>query len=225
MTALKTRPASLSNSWEDVKKHAAPLALTLLSTLILTGLTGLIFFIVASIFTAIGGGSYSDLGPTLGLFFGSISALPVYLLATMIGMLVYIIPALYFESGEVITFSSALQVLKGNILRYLLAGVAFFAAFLIGTFLCFVPGVAVMLTLPVFTNKIYNTEMSIPEALSSSFSAVFKGQGWSFVGVEILGVIAVQFISFCTCGLGMIVALPILCFYLQNVAYNKGLVS
>ena len=225
MTMLKTRPASLSNSWDDVKKHVGPLAFTYLSTIVLSIVGLIIYFVVSLIFTAIGGGEYSDIGLALGLFFGSISALPVYILFMMISMFFYVIPALYFDRGEVISFSSALQELRSKFVRYFLAGLLFFAAYLIGLLLCLLPGFAVALTLPVYVNKIYNTNLSIPEAFSSSFSAVFKGQGWSFVGVEILGIILVQIVSLCTCGLGVIVAVPLFCFYLQNAAYNKGLVS
>ena len=225
MATLKTRPASVSNSWEDVVKHAAPLAFSLLSAIGLTILTYIIFLIVFTVFSAIGGGSHTDLGASLGLFFGSISAIPTYILSALFSVLVYIIPALYFERGEVISFSLVLQVLRENFLRYLLAGVLFGVAFLVGTMFCILPGIAVLATLPIYINKVYNTNMSLPQAFSSSFSAVFQGQGWSFIGIQFLGFIAYMVISVCTCNLVAIVALPILCFYMQNVAYNKGLVS
>ena len=225
MTLLKTRPASLSNSWDDVKKHVGPLALTYLATIVLSVAALIVYFVVSLIFTAIGGGQYSDIGPALGLFFGTISSLPIYALVMMISMFFYIIPDLYFERGEVVSFSLALQELRAKFARYLLAGVFFFVAYIIGMLLCLLPGIAVALTLPVYVNKIYNTNLSIPEAFSSSFSAVFTGQGWSFVGIEILGIILIQVVSLCTCGLGVVVAVPLFCFYSQNAAYNKGLVS
>ena len=225
MSSLKARSLSLSACWDDVKSHAGALALTYLLAIALGGAAIIVFFVLNFMFTAIGGGPYSDVGPILGLFFGSIGALPVYILVCLVGILFYAIPALYFESGEVITFANAFDVLKGNVVRYILAGFFFVVVTSIGLAICFLPGIAVALTMPVYVNQIFNTNKSIFEAFSSSFSFVFKGQGWSFIGTQVLAMFVLQVVSFCTCGFGGLVALPVFCFYLQNAAYNKGLVS
>lgn len=47
----------------------------------------------------------------------------------------------------------------------------------------------------------------------------------NFVGIEILAWLLVALISICTCGLGALVAVPVSSFYLQNAAYQKGLIS
>ena len=225
MTALKMRPASLSGSWEDVKKHAAPLALSLLAVLLMIAIDYILYLIISAIFTAIFGGEYSESGILFGVIFGQIGTLPTTILAQIASVFVMIIPALYFESGDVITFSSVLDKVRKNFIRYLLAGIFFNVVTIIGFVLCVLPGIAVGLTLPVFINKITNTDMPILEAFSSSFSVVFKGQGWSFVGIQILTAISVAIFGVCTCFLGFIVAVPMSSFYLQNLAYNKGLVS
>lgn len=224
MSPLKARPVSLSACWDDVKRHVGALAFTYLTSVALSVIALIVFFILSFIFTAIGGGSDSGFGPTLGFAMGSIGFLPIYILLSLVGVLFYAIPALYFDTGEVITFARAFQVLKGNVVRYVLAGFFFFAAYAIGLVLCFVPGIAVLLTMPVYVNQIFNTDKSILASFSSSFSVVFKGEGWSFVGIQIVAILAFQFITLCTCGFGGLIAFPIVCFYLQNVAYNKGLV-
>jgi len=47
----------------------------------------------------------------------------------------------------------------------------------------------------------------------------------SFVGIQILVAIVALIIAICTCGLGALVVVPMLTFYIQNVAYNKGVIS
>ena len=136
MTTLTARPASLSSSWDDVKKHAAPLALALLVTIVLAALDTGIFYLVSSIFTALFGGEYSDVGPLVGSTFGYLARLPVYILACMSGMLINIIPALYFGSGAVVSFSSAVEKIKGNFLRYFLAGLFFNVIVTVGFVFC-----------------------------------------------------------------------------------------
>lgn len=224
MTTLKARPASLSSSWEDVKKHAGSLALTYVAMVALSTVAGVVFYILFAIFFMIAGGAYADYSFGVGAFFGLLGSLPLYAMVALLGVLFTAIPALYFESGEPIKFGDALKVLKSNPSRYLLAGVFFTLVSTVGLFLCLLPGLAIFQTIPVYVNNIFNTNKTILESFSSSFSSVFKGSGWSFVGVQILAVIALQFISLCTCGVGVFVALPLVCFYMQNLAYNKGLV-
>ena len=95
-----------------------------------------------------------------------------------------------------------------------------------GLLVCFIPCILVCLTMPVYINKIFATEMSVPDAFASSFSAIYKsGKGWTFVGIQLLVGICIVIASLCTCGLGALVAVPVGIFYVQHTAYNKGLVS
>lgn len=225
MNSLKERPVSVSSSWSDVRNHAGTLALTYLSTVLLSTVGLIVFFILNFIFTAIGGGPYSDTGPILGVLLGSLGSFPIYVMVSLVGVLFMAIPAIYFESGEVISFGTAVGILRGNLIRFTLAGLFFVVVASFGFALCVLPGIAVFLTLPIYVNLIFNTNKSIFEAFSSSFSVVFRGHGWSFIGLQILVGIAIQFVSLCTCGVGAIVAVPLASFYLQNAAYNKGLIS
>ena len=66
------------------------------------------------------------------------------------------------------------------------------------------------LVTPVFINRIFVTEMSIGEAFANSFQLVYRSQnGLSFVGLEVL--------------VGGFVVIPMASFFLQNVAYERGL--
>ena len=93
-----------------------------------------------------------------------------------------------------------------------------------GFLLCILPGLAVALVTPVFVNRIFVTEMSIGEAFANSFQVVYRSQnGLSFVGLEVLVGIVVGLLALLTCGLGGFVVIPMASFFLQNVAYQRGL--
>jgi uncharacterized membrane protein len=110
--------------------------------------------------------------------------------------------------------------------RYLLAGILFTIAAVVGTLFCVLPGIAVLLITPVYVNKIFTTEMSIFDAFSSSFQAVFRSEhGWAFVGIQVLAGLVVIVVSVCTCGLGILVAPPMASFYVQNAAYRQGVLT
>ena len=123
-----------------------------------------------------------------------------------------------------VTISAASQLLTGRWWRYLLAGLFFSLATTIGFLLCILPGIAVALVTPVFVNRIFVTDMGIGEAFSLSFQLVYRSEnGLSFVGLEVLTGIVVAFLALVTCGLGGFVVIPMASFFLQNVAYERGL--
>jgi hypothetical protein len=223
--SLKSRPATVGGAWEDLSKHGGAVALTFLSLFFVSGIAYVIFYVLFAIFMNIGGGPYSNNGFLVGALFGGIGAMPPYILSCLVGVLFIAIPAIYFSKGEPVTFPEAVGVLRERPGRYLMAGILFAVASSVGSVLCYVPGIAVMLTAPVYVNLIFNTDRPIMDAFGASFSAVYQGQGWSFVGAQILAAIIFMVVTVCTCGLGGFVALPMLCFYLQNLAYNKGLVA
>ena len=94
----------------------------------------------------------------------------------------------------------------------------------IGFLLCILPGIAVALVTPVYVNRIFVTDMGIGEVFSQSFQAVYRSEnGLSFVGLEVLTGIVVGLLALATCGLGGFVVIPMASFFLQNVAYQRGL--
>lgn len=223
--SLKARQASVGNAWEDLKKHGAALALTYLTLIVIGVVTFVVYLVISAIFTQIGGGNYSDSGPVLGMLFGQIGILPLSLISNLVSILFIAIPAVYFSSEEPVTFGAAVHSLKSKPGRYLIAGILFFAAYFLGLVFCVIPGLAVLLVMPIYVNKVFNTDLSVLDAFSSSFSVVFKGEGWSFIGVQILTGIVVTITTVCTCGVGGLFVVPMAAFYLQNVAYNKGLLT
>jgi hypothetical protein len=152
--------------------------------------------------------------------------MPFAVLNSLICALFTAIPAIYYAQGDVVTVSTAFAQLFSRPWRYIFAGILFSVATLFGYILCIVPGIAVILTMPVYINKIFTTDMPILDAFSSSFAAIYKSEnGWSFIGVQILAVVSIFVLSICTCGLGGIVAIPVATFYIQNIGYNKGVIS
>jgi uncharacterized membrane protein len=144
----------------------------------------------------------------------------------LLGVLFVAVPALYYNSGEVITINAAFSALLQRPLRYLLAGILFSAATTIGFLVCVIPGIIIALTMPIYVNRIFIGNEPILDAFSGSFQAVYRSpNGMNFVGIEILAWLLVALVSICTCGLGALVAVPVSSFYLQNAAYHKGLIS
>lgn len=223
--SLKSRPASVGDAWSDLGLHGGAIALTFLSLLALGGISYIIFYLLFFIFFSVAGGASSDSAPLLGLVVGGLGAFPTYVLSCLAGVLFMAIPALYFSSGTPVSFPDAVRVLMKRPKRYLWAGFVFTLISGLGGALCYVPGIAVALTGPVYVNLIFNTDRPVFDAFGASFSATYQGQGWSFVGAEVLGGILAMIVAVCTCGFGGFIVFPMFCFYLQNLIYNKGLVS
>ncbi len=75
-------------------------------------------------------------------------------------------------------------------------------------------------------NRIFLTDQSITDAFAASFQAVFRSaHGPEFLGIQVLAGLLVLLVSVCTCGLGALVAVPVCSFYVQNVAYHRGVIS
>ena len=219
------RSATVGHAWEDAVLHLGPILIWYLIYALITGISWLVYFIVYLIFVNVGGGPYSESGPMLGSVFGSIGTLPLYILACLAGVIPAAIPAVYYSTGEVVSFKETFAIVSARPLRYILAGALFSIVAGVGFACCGLPGLAVMLTMPIFINYVFNTERPVLDAFSSSFSVVYKGEGWSFVGAQLIAALAFIILAVCTCGVGALVAWPVICFYLQSLAYNKGLLS
>ena len=157
---------------------------------------------------------------------GLLGQLPFTVLSSLVGVLLAAIPALYYERGEVITVQAAFAALSQRPWRYLWAGVFFSALVLVGFLFCVLPGVLIVFVTPLYVNRIFNTNLTVTEAFSASVQALFRSpQGMPYLGLELLTTLLVLVVSICTCGFGALLALPVSSFYLQNAAYNKGLIS
>ena len=67
----------------------------------------------------------SDAALGLGGVLAQLVQLPFSLLASLLSVLLVAVPALYYERGEVVTISTAAQLLTGRWWRYVLAGLFF----------------------------------------------------------------------------------------------------
>jgi hypothetical protein len=183
--------------------------------------------VVNMVITLMGMGIATDsTGTALAQILGYLASLPFAVLSSLVGVLFIAVPALYYETGEVITVQGAFAALMRRPMRYLLAGILFTLVMSLGYLFCILPGIAVALVMPVYVNRVFATDQSIVDALGASFQAVYRSpHGMSFVGIQILAGLVGGIIALCTCGLGALVVVPMLTFYIQNVAYNKGVIS
>jgi hypothetical protein len=185
-------------------------------------LGGLLSMLIVISVGGLGGSSESAF--SLGAILGQLTQIPFSILSSLLSVLMVAIPALYYERGEVVTVGAAMALLRERFWRYVLAGLFFSIVMTIGLLLCVLPGLAVALVTPVFVNRIFVTEMTIGEAFSQAFQVVYRSEnGMSFVGLEVLAAIVAALLTVLTCGLAGLVVIPMASFYLQNTAYQRGL--
>lgn len=215
-------PPSIQKAWQAFLQHIPVVLVSWVGSIVLSLLAVLAYGLIIVAVSAIIGSSDAALG--LGAVLAQLVQLPFSILASLLSVLLVAVPALYYERGEVVTISTAAQLLTGRWWRYVLAGLFFSLVTTIGFLLCILPGIAVALVTPVFVNRIFVTDMGIGEAFSQSFQVVYRSEnGLSFVGLEVLTGIVVGLLALLTCGLGGFVVIPMASFFLQNVAYQRGL--
>ena len=214
---------TLNRAWEALLAHVPTLILIWIAGGVLYGLS----VVVNMVITLMGMGIATDsTGTALAQILGYLASLPFAVLSSLVGVLFIAVPALYYETGEVITVQGAFAALMRRPMRYLLAGILFTLVMTLGYLFCILPGIAVALVMPVYVNRVFATDQSIVDALGASFQAVYRSpHGMSFVGIQILAGLVGGIIALCTCGLGALVVVPMLTFYIQNFAYNKGVIS
>lgn len=218
---------TLNSAWEAFVAHVPTILLIWIATAVISGLGFGVYLLITLVGLGVSG-SASGGEQALGLAsaLGQLGQLPFGVLSSLVGVLFTAVPALYYDSGEAITVQVAFAALMRRPLRYLLAGFLFTIVLSLGLLLCIVPGIVVALVTPIYVNRIFLTDQSITDAFSASFQAVYGCErGRSFAGIEILVWLVVVVVSVCTCGLGALVAVPVSSFYLQNAAYNKGVIS
>ena len=218
---------TLNGAWEAFVAHVPTILLIWIATAVLSGVGFAVYSLITLLGLGIaGGGSAGDHALGLAAALGQLGQLPFTVLSSLVGVLFIAVPALHYDSGDVITVQAAFAALMRRPLRYLLAGVLFTLVLTIGFLLCIVPGIVVALVMPIYVNRIFLTDQSITDAFAASFRAVYRSeQGRTYAGIEILAWLLVVVVSVCTCGLGALLAVPVSSFYLQNAAYNKGVIS
>ena len=213
---------SIQKAWDDFLKHI-PVFLLIWAGSIGLAVIGLaVFLLIVMVVVSLGGSSESAF--SLGGILAQLTQIPFSILSSLLSVLMVAIPAVYYERGEVVSIGAAVALLRARFWRYMLAGLFFSIVMTIGLLLCVLPGLAVALVTPVFVNRIFVTEMGIGEAFSQSFQVVYRSEnGMSFVGLEVLAFIVTALSTVLTCGLAVLVVVPMASFYLQNSAYQRGL--
>ena len=223
--SLAYEQPTINKSWEAFLAHVPTILLIWIVTMALAAVSFGVYCMMALIGVGLGGNT-SDSAVALATALGQLGQLPFSILSSFVGVLFIAVPAMYYHGGETITVNAAFTALLDRPLRYLLAGFLFSLVAGIGLVLCILPGLAVLLVMPIYVNRIFLTNQSITDAFAASFQAVYRSSnGMSFLGIEILAWFLVLVVSVCTCGLGALVAVPVSTFYLQNAAYHKGLIS
>jgi hypothetical protein len=223
---LATEQPTIHGAWQAFWAHVPTILLIWLATAVLSGVGVLVYLLISLIGVGLSGGDSEGAAAALAMALGQIGQLPFVILSSLVGVLFVAVPALYYESGEVIGVTEAFAALMRRPWRYLLAGILFALVCTIGFLFCIVPGVLVVLVMPVYVNRIFVTNLPITDAFAGAFQSVYRSpHGLSYVGLEILAWLLVVLVSICTCGLGALLAVPVSTFYLQNAAYHKGVIS
>ena len=223
---LATEQPTINGAWQAFWAHVPTILLIWLATAVLSGLGVAVYLLISLVGVGLSGGDSEGAAAAMAMALGQLGQLPFVILSSLVGVLFVAVPALFYERGEVINVRDAFATLMQKPWRYLLAGLLFSLVCAIGFVLCIVPGVVVVLVMPVYVNRIFVTNLPITDAFAASFRAVYRSpHGLGYVGLEILAWLLVVLVSVCTCGLGALLAVPVSTFYLQNAAYHKGLIS
>ena len=213
---------SIQKAWDAFQKHIPVLLVIWVGSIALAVLGLVVSMLIVMAVGSLGGSS--DSAFSLGAILGQLTQIPFSILSSLLSVLMVAIPAVYYERGEVVSIGSAVALLRERFWRYVLAGLFFSVVMTIGFLFCVLPGLAVALVTPVYVNRIFVTEMSIGEAFSHAFQVVYRSEnGMSFVGLEVLAAIVAAVLAVVTCGLAGLVVIPMASFYLQNTAYQRGL--
>ena len=213
---------SIQKAWDAFLKHIPVFLLIWAGSIGLAVISLAVYLLIVMVVGSLGGSSESAF--SLGGILAQLTQIPFSILSSLLSVLMVAVPAVYYERGEVVSVGAAVALLRERFWRYVLAGLFFSSVMTIGLLLCVLPGLAVALVTPVFVNRIFVTEMGIGEAFSQSFQVVYRSEnGMSFVGLEVLAFIVTALSTVLTCGLAVLVVVPMASFYLQNSAYQRGL--
>ncbi len=218
---------TINKAWEAFRTHLPTMLVIWAAYLLLSGMGMVLSWIIQSLTGGLTG--ISQGGETtewLSLVIQQMVQMPFSLVSSLVYILFLAVPAQYYNSGEVITPEQAFSQLLKNPLRYLLAGVVFTFLMAIGFVFCIIPGLLIGFIMPIYVHRIFLTNQSIPDAFASSFQTVYRSpNGLAFIGIQLLAGLLMVLFAVCTCGLGLVAALPMSNFYIFNFAYHKGLIS
>ena len=214
---------TLQRAWDGVRRHLLTAALIL----VISAVLNVLGFGLANLF--LGGGLESgpgngqppltDWNYSLRVLLHQLLQIPFTLASSLVSVLLTAVPALYYETGKQISPGRAFQLLLQRPLRYLLAGILATLMITIGLLFCLLPGLAVMLVLPVYINRIFVTDRPIVEAFVGSFQSVYgHAKSWRFLLIEsIAGLLVLVLV------IGSLFGLAVFVSSLTSIAESKNL--
>ena len=105
-------PPSVQKAWQAFLQHIPVVLVSWVGSIVLSLLAVLAYgLIIVAVSTIIGS---SDAALGLGAVLAQLVQLPFSILASLLGVLLVAVPALYYERGEVVTISTAAQLLTGR---------------------------------------------------------------------------------------------------------------
>ncbi len=149
--SIAFEPPSIQKAWQAFLQHIPVVLVSWVGSIVLSLLAVLAYGLIIVAVSSIIGSSDAALG--LGAVLAQLVQLPFSILASLLSVLLVAVPALYYERGEVVTISTAAQLLTGRWWRYVLAGLFFSLVTTIGFLLCILPGIAVALVTPVLSRS------------------------------------------------------------------------
>ena len=148
----------------------------------------------------------------------------VLLVLALLGSgLMVAVPAIYYATDHCPSPDKIFSILLRNLRRYLLAGLFFTIAEILGTLLCIIPGILVALSTPIYVHYVFTTDLSLTTCLSKAVKAMSQ----NFCGFFVVSLL---------CGLAMSISMTLYTFpalavwpmtqlYLQNYIHYKGMVG
>ena len=113
-------PPSIQKAWQAFLQHIPVVLVSWVGSIVLSLLAVLAYGLIIVAVSAIIGSSDAALG--LGAVLAQLVQLPFSILASLLSVLLVAVPALYYERGEVVTISTAAQLLTGRWWRYVQGG-------------------------------------------------------------------------------------------------------
>ena len=228
----KGEPATLQTTWKIYQSQWK----TFLALVGIYTLVNVVYFLLDSLLSLFGiAPSFSDPSyySTASLLGSYLFRVPLYLiylyLISILGVLFGVVPALYFDKGEVITWKVPYQFISEKLLRFTLGGILFTFALTLGYLFCIIPGILISFFItPVFINKLTTTDLPILKAFVSSFQSVFKyinNDKFSYFILVFLASIISFIAMVCSCFVGWIITLPMYYIYIFHLGYNKGILN
>ena len=221
------RPAAIGDAfnwaWLKYQRNFGDLVLLAIAALVLIGIVvvGGFFLLTATLFSTASSalhcshdalGNVTDCTTTSGSSLGFFGFLGLVAVLSGLNIFIsYLVQMVFIRASLTLGYGQKLEVKKmlstEGIGTYLVGALLVSIAVLVGSFLCFIPGIVVLFFSPFFGFFIIDKKMSAVDAIKASFQLVNRNLG-TMIGFFIASYIAVV-LGYLLCGIGEIVALPV----------------